>query len=1044
MSEKSSYHDKGKSGEAVELLREQQEWLRVTLASIGDAVITTDTEGRVTYLNGVARSLTGWELDEAVGKPLDRVFHIINEQTRQTVENPAIRALREGVIIGLANHTLLVAKDGTERPIDDSAAPIQDEHGKVAGIVLIFRDITERREAERLIDNARRFAESVVETVREPLVVLAPDLRVKKANRSFYQTFHVAPEETQDRLIYELGNGQWDIPRLRLLLEEILPQNTSFDGYEVEHDFPAIGQKIMLLNARRLYREGNHTELILLAIEDITERKQAEAAAQASEVRYRRLFESAKDGILILDAHSAKIIDANPFIGELLGYSHADLMGKELWEIGLFNDIEESKSAVRELQEKQYIRYENLPLQAKTGQRNDVEFVSNAYSEDHEQVIQCNIRDITERKRVEDALRASEQRFRALFELGPVAVYSCDASGVIQEFNRRAEELWGRKPKAGDTDERFCGSFKLCRPDGSLMPHEQCPMAEVLSGRIPGAQDAEVLIERPDGSRVTVIVNIAALENERGEVTGALNCFYDITERKQAEELLRESEQRLASLIASSNDAIISMSLDGIIQSWNAAAELLYGYTAQQAVGSPISLIIPADRANEEARIIARLLAGERVEHFETVRVRSDGQPVQVSLTISPIKGAEGRVVGASKIARDISNQKRLEAALREADRRKDEFLAMLGHELRNPLGPIRNALHLIRLSDPEPRREVRHAYDIIERQIENMVRLIDDLLDVARISSGKIQLQKERIDLTAVVIRAIEGARPLIDARRHALQVSLPEAPVPVEADPVRLAQVLWNLLNNAAKYTPEGGRITLEVERHDEAVVKIRDTGMGIAPEMLPRVFDLFTQMERTLDRAEGGLGLGLTLVRRLTEMHGGTVGATSTGQGQGSEFLVRLPLLTDEPPGAGPTKPPEVKRRAAPVSGRRILVVDDNRDSVESLGMLLRLFGNDVRTVQDGRLALEAAAAYCPDVILLDIGLPGLDGLEVCRRLRARTEKGQPLIVALTGYGQEEDRRRSEKAGFDAHMVKPVDLEALQELLSRPDLLRHGTKK
>ena len=346
---------------------------------------------------------------------------------------------------------------------------------------------------------------------------------------------------------------------------------------------------------------------------------------------------------------------------------------------------------------------------------------------------------------------------------------------------------------------------------------------------------------------------------------------------------------------------------------------------------------------------------------------------------------------------RDITDRKRLEEAanrhaeeLVEADRRKDEFLAMLGHELRNPLAPIRNALQLVRLGRLETRPEVRDAHDIIERQVENLVRLVDDLLDVGRITSGKIQLQKERIDLAAVVARAVEGARPLIDARRHTLEVNLPEVPVPVEADPVRLAQVLWNLLNNAAKYTPDGGRITLTVERGDEAVVRVRDTGMGIAPEMLPRVFDLFTQVERTLDRAEGGLGIGLTLVRRLTEMHGGTVAAPSEGQGQGSEFVVRLPVLPDEAPAAGPGKPAAEERRVAPASGRRILVVDDNRDSAESLAMLLRLFGNDVRTAQDGRLALEVAAAYRPDVVLLDIGLPGLDGLEVCRRLRRGREK------------------------------------------------------
>jgi CheY-like chemotaxis protein len=261
------------------------------------------------------------------------------------------------------------------------------------------------------------------------------------------------------------------------------------------------------------------------------------------------------------------------------------------------------------------------------------------------------------------------------------------------------------------------------------------------------------------------------------------------------------------------------------------------------------------------------------------------------------------------------------------------------------------------------------------------------------------------------------------------------------VEADPVRLAQVLWNLLNNAAKYTPDGGRIILKVERTNEAVVRIRDSGMGIAPEMLPRVFDLFTQMERTLARAEGGLGLGLTLVRRLTAMHGGTVEVTSAGPGQGSEFVVRLPLLPDEAPAAQFVKPDSVARRVAPASGRRILVVDDNRDSAESLAMLLRLFGNDVRTVSNGILALEVAALHKPNVVLLDIGLPGLDGLEVCRRLRVRTGEARPLIVAMTGYGQEEDRRRSEEAGFDAHMVKPVDLDALQELLSRPELASGG---
>ena len=1011
-------------------LAEEKDLFRTTLASIGDAVLTTDTQGRVTYVNAVAQALTGWPQEAAVGQPLETVFRIVNEQSRQTVENPTIRALREGAIVGLANHTVLIAKDGTERPIDDSAAPIHDEHGKITGVVLIFRDITERRKAEQLIENALKYAASVVETVREPLIVLTADLRVKTANRSFYETFHVKPEETQGRLIYELGNGQWDIPKLRTLLEGIQPGNTSFHDYEVEHDFPAIGPKIMLLNARRLYREGNQTDLILLAIEDITERKQAEIAVQLSEVRYRRLFESAKDGILILDAHSAKITDANPFIGELLGYTPADLIGKELWEIGLFKDVEESKAAVRELQEKQYIRYEDLPLETRMGRRSEVEIVSNVYSEDHQPVIQCNIRDIIDRRRVEEALRESEQRFRALFELGPVAVYSCDASGVIREFNHRAVELWGREPKPGDTDERFCGSFKMVRPDGSVMAHAQCPMAEVLSGTIPEAHDAEVLIERPDGSRITVIVNIRPLKNERGEITGALNCFYDITERKQAEELLRKSEQRLASLIESSNDAIISKSLDGIIQSWNSAAERLFGYTPDQAVGRHISLIIPADRAEEEERIIARQRAGERIEHFDTVRVRSDGKPIEVSLTISPIKDATGRVVGASKIARDITDQKRMHAELREADRRKNEFLAMLAHELRNPLAPIHNAVQILRRQGADA-QAVSSASEMMERQVGQLVRLVDDLLDVSRISQGKIELRKGRIELASAVNHAVEAGRSLVQCMEHELTVTLHRTPIFLYADPTRLAQVVGNLLNNACKFTDKGGRIWLTVEQEGEqAVIRVRDSGIGITAEQRPRIFDLFVQVDTSLERSVSGLGIGLSLVKNLVEMHGGTVEVHSAGVGQGSEFVVRLPIMVETPK---PMPPEPTASRPKPTPGRRILVVDDNRDSAMSLAMLLKLTGHETQTAFDGLEAVETAATFKPDLILMDIGLPNLNGYEACRRIREQAWGKNMLLVALTGWGQEDDRQKSKEVGFNTHMVKPVELPALMILLA-----------
>ena len=397
-----------------EALHFQPEWCRVTLASIGDAVITTDTEGRVTFLNPVAESLTGWTLEEAAGQPLDSVFRIINEETRQPVESPTVRALRDGVVVGLANHSLLIAKDGTERPIDDSAAPIRNDKGEVAGVVLVFRDISERRRQEQQVQDALTYADNIIATLREPFVVLDKTLRVQTANRAFYQTFHAEKEETEGRFIYDLGNGQWNIPRLRTLLEGVLSNSHPVHDFDVEHDFPAIGKKIMLLNARRFESVDSQPDLILLAIEDITERKQAEVAVQTSEVRYRRLFETAKDGILILDANTRKIIDANPFMTELLGYSHDEFLGKELWEIGLFGDKQASQAAYQELQENGYIRYDHLPLETKDGERAEVEFVSNVYQVDHRPIAQCNIRDISERSRLE---RQTQEQAEALADL---------------------------------------------------------------------------------------------------------------------------------------------------------------------------------------------------------------------------------------------------------------------------------------------------------------------------------------------------------------------------------------------------------------------------------------------------------------------------------------------------------------------------------------------------------------------------------------------------------------------------------------------------
>ena len=385
--------------------------------------------------------------------------------------------------------------------------------------------------------------------------------------------------------------------------------------------------------------------------------------------------------------------------------------------------------------------------------------------------------------------------------------------------------------------------------------------------------------------------------------------------------------------------------------------------------------------------------------------------------------------------AAEFIDNARLYREIREADRRKDEFLAMLAHELRNPLAPLLNSLHLLGLGvdDDQAAEQVR---GVAERQARHLARLVDDLLDVSRISNGKIQLRRGPLDLRAAVSHAVETARPQMEARRHDLAVDLPPDPVPLVADSARLEQILANLLNNAAKYTEPGGRIELAVARDgDDAVIKVRDTGVGIAPELLPRVFDLFTQEDRSLDRSQGGLGIGLTLVRRLVELHDGSVSASSAGVGRGSEFVVRLPAGT--PATAGEGEDGGDAAPGAPGAGRRpkrVLIVDDNLDGTRVLARILRVRGHEVRVAHDGPSALEEARADPPDVVLLDIGLPGMDGYEVAGRLRELEGPDRSLLVAVTGYGQEEDRRRSREAGFDHHLVKPVDPKSLEEFLSR----------
>ena len=385
------------------------------------------------------------------------------------------------------------------------------------------------------------------------------------------------------------------------------------------------------------------------------------------------------------------------------------------------------------------------------------------------------------------------------------------------------------------------------------------------------------------------------------------------------------------------------------------------------------------------------------------------------------------RLVG---VVMDITERRQAEEALKDADRRKDEFLATLAHELRNPLAPLRNGLEVMRLAGNDG-GAIEESREMMERQLGQMVRLIDDLLDVSRISRGTVELRKEPVELAKVIQQAVETSRPLIDQSRHELVIAVPSDPICVDADVTRLAQVFANLLNNSAKYTEPGGHIRLTVERRaSDVIIAVSDDGVGIPAPMLPRVFDMFTQVDRSLEKSQGGLGIGLTLVKRLVEIHGGTVEARSEGPGRGSEFVVRLPVVPSRIGDKSEESCAEVVRHN---SRRRILVVDDNEDSAVSLAMMLSMMGNETQTADDGLQALDVAAAFRPDVVLLDIGMPRLNGYDAARRIREQPWGSQMVLVALTGWGQDDDKRKSQEAGFDLHMVKPVNPEDLESLLA-----------
>ncbi|HEY2591449.1 MAG TPA: PAS domain S-box protein [Steroidobacteraceae bacterium] len=646
------------------------------------------------------------------------------------------------------------------------------------------------------------------------------------------------------------------------------------------------------------------------------------------------------------------------------------------------------------------------------------------------------LRDVSGRNARERDLKESEERFRGLVDgVRDYAIFTLDPRGYVRSWNAGARQI-----KGYEAEEIIGSHFSRFYPPEAIA--RGWPEHELRVAAMEGRFEDEGWRLRKDGTRFWANVIITALRDGSGELKGFTKITRDLSERRRREEELRQNEQRFRLLVESVHDYALFM-LDplGFVSSWNAGAQRITGHRAEEIVGRHFSNFYRAEDVVVD-RPWHELAAARRAGQVELEgwRLRKDSTTYWSKVIVSAIVDGQGQLTGFAHVIQDLTRQRHTEA-LENAATRMNEFIAMLAHELRNPLAPIRNAVMLMEkkgLGDSV----LESMRQTIDRQSRNLERIVSELLDVSRVTRGQLLLDERPLDLADLLERAIEASRPAIDGGEHELNVSLGERPIPIVGDSLRLGQVFVNLLNNAAKYMAPHGCIWLTVARRQKEVeISVRDAGIGIRPEMLSRVFDLFVQDRDTLERSSGGLGVGLALVRRVVELHGGRVEARSAGRGHGSEFLVHLSMPQ---PAAGETAVPvepgisiagampcEAVVRELP--RRRVLVVDDNTDAAQTLDSLLAAMGQETAVVYDGFAALEAVENFHPDLVLLDIGMPKLDGYEVARRLRALPGGKHLTLAAVTGWGQEADRRRALDAGFDRHCSKPVSEAALRELIA-----------
>jgi PAS domain S-box-containing protein len=936
-------------------LQQQRQWFEVTLASIGDAVITTDIAGNVTFLNPVAEALTGWQLSEAMGKPLAAVFHIVNEDSRQPVDNPIIRVLETGEIVGLANHTALISRAGNEISIEDSAAPIRDPDGKVTGAVIVFHDVSKRRVAERALRASEERLSAIFAQAALGIAVANLEGRFEEANHKFCEILGYPIDELRNHTFMDLTHPD----DVLLTLEHIKALRAGkVDNYAIEKRYVRKDGSVVWsgTTVTLLRKESGEPERYIGIIQDISDRKRAEVALS----RLAAVIEYSDDAIITKTLDSI-ITTWNPGAERVFGYRAEEMIGKPVTILIPPQHIDEEPGIIDRLRRGERIDHYETVRRRKDGSLINVSLTVSPIKDEIGRIIGASkiARDITRQKRAEEMIREQASVLALLDTTGKAIASKLDLQTVLQTVTDTATKLTGAK----------FGAFfyNVINEQGESF------LLYTLSGAPREAFDKFGL---PRNTPVFHPTFTGA-----GVVRSA-----DITKDARYGKVAPHHGMPQGHLPVRSYLAVPVISGSGEVM-----GGLFFGHPEP-------------DVFTERAEQLVVGLAGQAAVAMDNARLYEAAQ-------------------------REIASRERAEAALRETDQRKDEFLATLAHELRNPLAPIRQAT-MISMSANASEAQKRWSHEVITRQVQHMSLLLDDLLDISRITRGTLELRTEMTDLATVVDAAVETSRPIIESKQHMLSIELPHQPVLFAADPLRLAQVLSNLLTNAAKYTDPRGTIRLRATADAQNIeIAVIDTGIGITREALSAVFTMFSQVKSTQDRSEGGLGIGLALSKGVVELHGGTIQAESAGPGRGSKFTVRVPRRIIATVAA--ETPPVVT--ASRAQKRRVLIADDNRDAAESLAMLLEMEGHAVTVVHDGRQALASIETSKPDVALLDIGMPEIDGYEVARRVRGDTRTRNLMLIAVTGWGQEADKARAAAAGFDLHFTKPVEPQGLIGLLA-----------